>query len=203
MKFRYIILPALLIIIGAGCQSTAEQSQVVEKIVEKECPQPVAAQPTRMRLAGAVTLSVPEGFSVWQQNSEGGEAAVVMPNAAFEQVTSGVFEGELPPPFVTVNAYENPKKMSADDWVKKNPAISSYSVKKGEMKGATIGGRPGVVYETDGLYLAKYYVAVSEDKNWVIVAAENYTDLVASPEMTKMTEVIKTLVIGAPNAQKN
>lgn len=42
MKLKYFILPAMLVLVGAGCEQSRpvaiQQPQIIEKIVQKECP---------------------------------------------------------------------------------------------------------------------------------------------------------------------
>lgn len=206
MKLKYYFLPVALLFVGAGCeqnqvtmvnQDAAQPSKIAEKVEQKN----VVSEPTLMNLLGSVAVSIPRGMNVWQRESitqagERGQSTDIMPSETYALLTNGVFEGELPPPFVSVAIYNNGKKLSPEEWAKMNKGDSSYGAKTGSVKKETLGGQSAISYTSSEMYYAKYHIAVTEDRAFVIVVTENYSDLAQSQTLNDLKQIIEKISIG-------
>jgi hypothetical protein len=169
MKPSYFILPVLLLILaGAGCQSVSSADN----------GSPGKEKPVHVVLLGGVEAAIPGGSGVWSHVTEVQKdmAVTIAPESVYEAVKN-IENGEMPVPFVGVTVRTNPQKLGAEEWARQNASISNFAVRTGEIQQATIGGRPGISFAMEGLYVGTTYIATTSDGNFIVMVTDNHSDV--------------------------
>ena len=68
------------------------------------------------------------------------------------------------PTNITVDVYQNPKKLSVSEWARED---TNWNLGSKKTADATVGGKEGVSFTWDGLYAGKSTVVVSGEKAYV------------------------------------
>jgi hypothetical protein len=192
MKSKNLILAAfLLILAGAGCQRISSNSNKAPGVNTAGGEKPV-----HVVMIGGVEAAVPPGSAVWSHvtNPQQDMAIVIAPESVYESVKT-IQDGELPVPFVNVTVHANPQKLGAEEWARQNAPLSNFAVRTGDVQQATVGGRPGISYVTEGLYRGTTLVTTTSDANFAVVVTDNHSDMPGGMDTTFTQKVIDGILV--------
>ena len=114
-----------------------------------------------------VEFTYPEYYFYEEREEEDGSRVVVLTEdteesrALREGTTTPAREG---PVAITIQRFENPDELTAEEWVKSNAQRSNFSVSSGVFTEIEVDGEPGERYAWSGLYEGNS-VAVAREKD--------------------------------------
>lgn len=99
----------------------------------------------------------------------------VWSNDDFQAIKAGQYQGTELPANVSITVEENPKNLSASEWLKEND--HAFTTTQNQSK-EVIAGQKAVVFRSSGLYETRNIVLASKDRKKVIVIShsENQND---------------------------
>lgn len=92
------------------------------------------------------------------------KSIVLMQKADYQSILNGEREGGEGPAAISLQAYNNPLNLSAEDWVNQNPNLSNSPLIMGSLSEKNVAGQDGVSYVADGLYASRNVVFAANDK---------------------------------------
>jgi hypothetical protein len=165
MKFTSkLILGLILVAFGLGLLHFA---------LSKSQEANLAASPDAYRNDLGVSFTVPEGLYL-QEVSRPGEVpplsvVLVEDTRGNRDVLDGKSEtAREGPPSITVDVYENPEGLPAQDWLQRD---TNWTVANSSSTAVAVAGVEGVTFSWSGLYEGKSVVLATDSRAYVIAVS--------------------------------
>lgn len=223
MKFKYIVIPAAMLLAGAGCTegnkplavNQQPAPQVEEKIVEKSVPVSFTVglgggQNFSRRPIGSMQISpdlslIAEAEDWSSQASRKSYQVLSFTVAAkdavnvYSQKQQG---GEKAPPFFTIQTFANPEAYKdAATWAKNNSVFAEISKRTGELNevGVKVAGGSavtGISFSNDNEFYAPVTIVALSPLGEVLVITKYYSGGDAKL-INQLDEAINSIVLTA------
>jgi len=156
MKLKYLILPVVLLLVGAGC--SVQQQDKTSELSNKEV---VYSLPGFSFVVPQGTMALDEGIS-----SNGGSYVSLWDVETYESIKKQNLEAFDGPATVDITSDVLPKGMSAEQWLKQKSGHFSAGMKVEPM---VVGNLQAVKTHAEGLFSLDIIAIPTPDKSRVIV----------------------------------
>lgn len=197
MKFKYFVIPALLLLAGAGCTSANKSFEVNQQAATNRAASMV------LDLNTELAFVVPQGFISEALNAGDTALGNTLSNTTNltawmllrnKPVNDGKPDTEDPHPGIQIIVADTSKNVTESElpsWIKKNSWVSNRITPNSAGALLRVSGKPALLFAKGGEYLNSMVVVTTGNKVYVIERWDNVmTD-------TEFSDWLNKLQVGA------